>query len=196
MLSEQFGWLIVVFTVIGYYFYFKDFFYGKTRPNLVTWFIWMLAPFIGFFLQLKAGATWSTLPVFIAGFGPLLVLIVSLIKKNGYWKITTFDLFCGFISLVALLIYVLTHNSAISIIFAILSDLLAGIPTFVKSWKFPETETGILYFSGVVINVIGLLIIKNWDFTIYSFSIYIIVMNLLLMCVIYRKRLSRFFSKK
>ena len=128
MLSEQFGWLIVVFTVIGYYFYFKDFFYGKTRPNLVTWFIWMLAPFIGFFLQLKAGATWSTLPVFIAGFGPLLVLIVSLIKKNGYWKITTFDLFCGFISLVALLIYVLTHNSAISIIFAIF-QLLAVCTT-------------------------------------------------------------------
>ena len=92
MLSEQFGYLILLSTVVGYYFYFKDFFFGKTRPNLVSWFIWMLAPFIGVYFQLKAGAGISVLPVFIAGFGPLLVLIFSLFRKNGYWKITTFDL--------------------------------------------------------------------------------------------------------
>ncbi|MEK7572384.1 MAG: hypothetical protein AAB493_00810 [Patescibacteria group bacterium] len=191
MLPEQFGYLIILSTVIGYYFYFKNMFFGETRPNLVSWFIWMLAPFIGVFFQLKAGAGLSVLPVFIAGFGPLIVLVASLIVKNGYWKITKFDMFCGFLSLIALAIYILTKNLGVSILFAILSDGLAAFPTIIKSWKFPHTETGILYLSGIVNNIIGLLIIKNWIFSIYSFGVYFIIINLIIVFCIYRKKIFK-----
>jgi hypothetical protein len=192
MLPEQFGYLIIVSTVIGYYFYFKNMFFGETKPNLVSWFIWMLAPFIGVFFQLKAGAGFSVLPVFIAGFGPLLVLIVSLIKKNGYWKLTTFDIVCGLFSILALIIYIFTKNLGISILFAILSDGLAAFPTIIKSWKFPHTETGILYISGIVNNIIGLLIIKNWIFSIYSFGLYFIIVNSIIVFAIYYKKMLYF----
>jgi len=67
--------------------YIKNILYGTTRPNLVSWFIWMLAPFIGVFFQLKAGAGLSVIPVFAAGFCPFLVIVYSLYLKNGYWKI-------------------------------------------------------------------------------------------------------------
>ena len=149
----------------------------------------MLAPFIGVYFQLKAGAGISVLPVFIAGFGPLLVLIFSLFRKNGYWKITTFDLTCGLFSLLALAIYIFTHNLGVSIAFAILSDALAAVPTIVKSWKFPHTETALLYLTGVVNNIIGLLIIKNWTFSIYSFGVYFIIVNLIIVFAIYRKKM-------
>jgi hypothetical protein len=191
MFPEQFGYLIILSTIVGYFFYFRDLFFGETRPNLVSWFFWMLAPFLGVFFQLKAGAGLSVLPVFFAGLGPLIVLVVSLIKKNGYWKLTKFDLLCGFFSFLALVTYILTRNLSISIFFAILSDGLAAFPTILKSWKFPHTETGILYFSGVVNNIIGLLIIKNWIFSIYSFGIYFILVNLVIVFAIYRKKIFR-----
>ena len=191
MLPEQFIYLVIISTIVGYYFYFKDFFHGETRPNLVSWFIWMLAPFIGVFFQLKAGAGLSVLPVFIAGLGPLLVLVAFIIKKGGYWKLTTFDLICGLLSLLALVIYVLSRNLGISIVFAIVSDALAALPTIIKSWKFPETETGILYASGIINNIIGLFIIKNWVFPIYSFGIYFIIVNLILVICIYRKKIFK-----
>lgn len=189
MLSEQFGYLIIASTVVGYYFYFKDMFSGTTKPNLVSWFIWMLAPFIGFYFQLKAGATWSALATFIAGFGPLIVLIISIFKKNGYWKLTTFDFICGFFSILSLIIYILTKNLGISILFAILSDGLAAVPTIIKSWKFPHTETGILYFTGITNNILALLMIKIWSFPIYSFPIYFILVNSIIVIAIYRKNL-------
>lgn len=192
MFPEQFGYLIIISSVIGYFFYFRDFFFGETRPNLVSWFLWMLAPFLGGFFQLKAGAGLSVLPVFIAGLGPLVVLIVSLVKKNGYWKLTRFDLICGLFSLISLIIYIITKNIGISILFAILSDGLAAFPTIIKSWKFPHTETGITYFSGVVNNIIGLLVIKNWNFPIYSFGIYFIIVNLIIVFAIYRKKMLYF----
>jgi hypothetical protein len=127
----------------------------------------------------------------MAGFGPLLVVIFSIFRKNAYWKLSTFDIICGIFSILALVLYALTHNLAISIVFAILSDLLAFIPTFVKGWKFPETETSSVYISGLFNNILGLLIINNWIFTIYSFGVYLIIANIVIIVFLYRKKIFK-----
>ncbi|HEV7424027.1 MAG TPA: hypothetical protein VGO21_02435 [Candidatus Paceibacterota bacterium] len=191
MFNENIGYITVAISFACYFFYFRDVFYGKTRPNLVSWFLWMLGPFIGVFFQLKAGAGLSVLPVFMAGFGPLVVISVSLFRKNSIWKINKLDIICGILACVALVLYVFTHNLGISIIFAILSDGLAAIPTIVKSWKFPETETATVYLSGIFNNILGLLIIKNWIFSIYSFGVYFIVVNIIIVFCIYRKKILK-----
>ena|SRR3989338_8742785 len=191
MLPEQIVYLGIVANIIGYIYYFRDIFRGGTKPNLVSWFLWMLGPFIGVFFQLKAGAGLSALPVFMAGLGPLIVIIVCILRKNSIWKIGILDTICGLLALAALIFYMLTHNLGISILFAILSDLLAAIPTIVKTWKFPETETIGPYLSGVFANTLGLLIIKNWIFSIYSFSLYFILLNLTIIFCIYRKKIFK-----
>jgi hypothetical protein len=192
MLPEKIIYITILTSLAGYFFYFKDIFYGKTRPNLVSWFLWMLAPFIGVFFQIKAGAGLSVIPVFMAGFGPLVVIIVSLFRKNSIWKITGLDLFCGFLALLALVFYVFTRNLGISILFAILSDGLAFIPTYLKAWKFPETETAAIYFASIFNNTLALLIIKNWLFAIYSFNAYLIIANIILITILYRKKIFNF----
>ena len=189
MLPENIIFITVIVSLTGYFFYFKDIFFGQTRPNLVSWFLWMLGPFIGVFFQLKAGAGLSVIPVFIAGFGPLLVIIVSLFRKNAHWKITLLDVICGTLALLALIFYVFTRNLGISILFAILSDGLAAVPTLVKSWKFPETETAAVYMTGIFNNILGLLVIEKWIFPIYSFSFYLIAVNIVLVFFIYRKKI-------
>ena len=192
MLPENIIYITVLFNLIGSFFYIKDIFYGKTKPNLVSWVLWMLAPFIGVFFQIKAGAGLSVIPVFMAGFIPLIVIIVSLWHKNAYWKITKLDVFCGLLALTALVFYVLTHNLGISILFAILSDGLAAIPTLIKSWKFPETETAAVYAVSIFTNILALFIIKNWIFSIYSFNIYLILINIAIVFCIYRKKIFKF----
>jgi hypothetical protein len=196
MLPENIIYIGVVLNIIAIIWYIRNIFYSGIKPNLISWFIWGLAPLVGVFLQLKAGAGLSVLPVFMAGFGPLIIFIVCLFKKERYWKITKFDLFCGFFAILALIIYILTNNLGISIIFAILSDGLACIPTILKSWKFPETETGVVFFSGLIGNILALLIIKNWIFSIYSFSVYLILANLIILFSIYGKRIFRFLKFK
>lgn len=191
MLPEKIIIIGVVINLFACIWYVRSIIYGKTRPNLVSWFIWMLAPFVGTFLALKAGAGFSVTGIFMAGFGPFLVIIVSLIKKNAFWKIEPFDLLCGFFSLMALVLYIFTYNLAISILFAIISDGLAAIPTIIKSWKFPETESNSIYAGGIVNNILSLLIIKNWIFSIYSFNIYFVLVNLVIIFSIYRKKFFR-----
>ncbi|HTE49000.1 MAG TPA: hypothetical protein VK675_03780 [Candidatus Paceibacterota bacterium] len=191
MLPENIIYVGVVVGLISTFFYIKNIFFGTTRPNLVSWVLWLLGPFLGVFFQLRAGAGLSVLPVFMAGFGPLLVVVFSIFRKNSYWKLSTFDVICGVFSMLALVLYALTHNLAISIIFAILSDLLAFIPTYIKGWKFPESETSSVYLTGIFNNVLGLLIIKDWSFTIYSFGVYLIIANIVMVCFLYRRKIFK-----
>lgn len=194
MIPEPFIIVAVALNLLGQILYIKSVLNGHAKPNLVSWGLWMFAPFLGFFFQLKAGAGLSSLPIFMAGFGPLCVVAVALFTKNAIWKITSFDLLCGFFSVVALIIYIFTHNLEVSIIFAILSDLLAFIPTFTKSWKHPESESTSGYSWCIVSNIIGLLVIKNWSFAISSFGIYFVIVNAVEMIILLRKKIFRFKS--
>lgn len=195
MLPEKIIYIGIFINLVCSIWYLKNIISGGTRPNLISWFIWMLAPFVGTFLALKAGAGFSVSGIFMAGFGPLMVIVVSLLKKNAFWKIEKFDLICGFFSLLALVIYIITNNLGISILFAIISDGLAAIPTIKKSWRFPETETSSIYTGGIINNILSLLIIKNWVFSIYSFNIYFVLVNIIIVCCIYHKKLNKFFLK-
>lgn len=194
MFPEQIGYITIIIGLIGTVFYIKDMIKGETKPNKVTWFIWSLAPMIGAFLQFKSGGGLSAIPIFMAGFASLLVFLFSLFYKNSYWRISALDIICGVLSLTALVFWVVTKNFAISILFAILGDGLAYVPTLIKSWKFPETETSTIYFLGIVNYILGLLIIKDWHFSVYIFSIYLIIMNSITLSFLYRKKITSYFS--
>jgi hypothetical protein len=191
MLPENIIFIGIAVNLFLSVWYVVSIFRSGTKPNLISWLIWSCAPFIGFFLQLKAGAGLSSSGVFLAGFGPLLVIIFSLFRKNAFWKVQPFDLLCGFFSIMALIIFIITSNLWIAIIFAILSDLLAYIPTFIKSWKYPETENSSTYVGGIINNALALLIIKNWTFAIYSFPVYFVLANLLEVYFIYRNKIFK-----
>jgi hypothetical protein len=189
MLPEQIIFFAISLNLLGQVLYIKSIIKGHAKPNMVSWGMWMLAPFVAVFFQLKAGAGLSVLPIFMAGFGPLIIITAALITKNALWKVNSFDLFCGSFSLIALLLYVLTHNLDISILFAILSDALAFIPTFIKSWKYPESESVTGYSFCIISNIIGLLIIKDWSFAIYSFGVYLVIFNITETIILYRKKI-------
>ncbi|MBI2452851.1 MAG: hypothetical protein HYV55_01300, partial [Parcubacteria group bacterium] len=75
--------------------YIKDTIWGQTKPNRVTWFLWMLAPYIGTAAAIADGVSWAILPVFMAGFIPMCTLLASFVNKKAYWKLGTFDYACG-----------------------------------------------------------------------------------------------------
>ena len=66
-----------------------------------------------------------------------------------------------------------------AILFSIISDALAGIPTIVKAYKYPETENYQAYLFAGIAAVITLLTITQWDFAHSSFALYILAFNLI-----------------
>ena len=160
---------------------------GRTKPNRVSWLLWSIAPLVASAAAFLDGVTWAALPVFMAGFCPLLVLIASFSNKKAFWKLGTFDYLCGFFSVLALVLWALTKQPGAAIVFAIISDAFAAIPTLQKTWAHPGTESHWAYFAGLFNAITGLLVIKSWVFPEYAFLAYLVIMNSLLLFSIFGK---------
>ena len=104
MLPEYFAYICILFGFAGTFFYIRDIFRGKVKPNRVSWIFWMIAPFVGVYVGYKSGTSIPLLvSTFVGGFIPMLVLIASIFNKDSYWKTTKFDILCGVLSFVAII---------------------------------------------------------------------------------------------
>jgi hypothetical protein len=187
---QYFVILGAIVQLVGVFSYIKETIKGDTKPNRVTWLLWSIAPIIASIAAFSDGVRLSALPVFMAGFGPLLVFIASFVNKNAYWKLEKFDYLCGIFSILALVLWMITKEPIVAIIFAILSDGFAAIPTLVKSWNHPETETVDAFTTGLFNSLTSFFAIKIWNFSSLAFPIYLVIVNTLLIMAILRKKLT------
>lgn len=157
---------------------------GKTKPNRITWILWALAPLIAFAAELNEGVGLRSLMTFMVGFGPLMIVTASFVNKKSFWKLTTFDYVCGGLSVLGLLLWAITRHGNVAIIFSILADGLAAVPTVVKSYKQPQTERAYIFTAGAVSAAITLLTIDKWTLANYGFPLYVLLICTLLASLI------------
>jgi len=191
----MFKYLVIVGAVVnlfGSFWYIRETLRGENKPNKVTWLMWFIAPFIATAAAISDGAGWAVLPVFMSGFCPFLVFLASFVNPKAYWKLGFFDYLCGFFSILALVLWGITKEPSLAIIFAIISDGFAAVPTLIKCWKYPETETSSAYFTGLFNSLTSFAAIRMWGFSEYAFPVYLVIMNSLLLFSVFKKRL--FFS--
>ncbi len=184
MLNENFVLLGAFINLLGGIIYIKDTMQGKIKPNRVSWGLWAVAVLIAFSAEISQGVKILALATFITGFIPLLIFFASFVNKNAYWKITKFDLGCGSLSILALVLWQITKIGNIAILFSIFADLMAGVPTLIKSYKYPETENWIEFISSFINVSIALLTIKIWSFAYYGFPFYIFLYDLIAVILI------------
>jgi hypothetical protein len=196
MISFQ-HWLVIVSALVsisGASMYVRDTIAGRSKPNRVSWFMWALAPLIGTAAALSAHAdAWATTRTFMAGFVPLTIFIASFVNPKSYWKLTVFDLLCGAFSLLALVIWLVIDSPNGAVIFAILADCFALVPSLYKAWRYPETETGATFIAGLAAGLLALPSIPAWNIQNSAFQIYLFFANILLILAIYRKRMLTHF---
>lgn len=187
-------WLVILsicISIAGATAYIRDTLRGKTRPNRVSWSMWALAPLIGTAAAIAGGADfWGTSRIFLAGFLPLLVFLATFVNKQSYWKLNTFDVICGCFSLLAVAVWGIVDSTRIAILLAAIGDGVATLPTLFKAWKYPETETGMTYMASLISVILVLPSIPEWNIENASFQVYLLVANMALLFVIYRKRLG------
>lgn len=184
MLNSNYVILGAFLSLIGSMSYLIETIQGKVKPNKVTWFMWSVAPLIAFAAELKEGVGIQALMTFMVGFNPLLIFIASFMNKRSDWKLTRFDLLCGIFSLIGLVLWYGTKIGTIAILFSIIGDLFAGLPTFRKSFFVPETENYHIFLFGAVSAAITLLTIKVWVLAQYGFPLYILLANSILIVLI------------
>jgi len=181
-----------VISFVGDFSYIKDTLKGQTKPNRVTFLMWSIAPCIGAAASISDGVTWAALPTLMAGILPFVILLVSFYNSQANWELHWHDYFCGGISLLALVLWKVTHQPVLVVAFAIISDAFAGIPTLIKSWTHPETETPFSYASSLIAAATSFLAIPVWKFTEYAFPTYLVASNLAIyMTIIIRNTMKK-----
>src|SRR5581483_4242576 len=173
----------------GSFRYIRDTVRGTTKPNRVTYFMWAIAPLIATAAAVSRGVTWAAVPIFMSGFCPLLVFLSSFANRQGYWKLGILDYLCGVFSALALILWAISKDPTIAIVLAIASDGLAALPTLMKAWSFPETETGISYVLAFVSASTSFAAVRHWTFTECGFAIYLMILSAMLSISVYRRRL-------
>jgi len=169
--------------------YLKGTIEGTTKPNRITWLMWSVAPLIAATASLFAGARFASVPVFVSGILCLVIFFASFINPHAYWKLTTFDYLCGLFSILALALWAITSEPTIAIVFAIVSDFFASLPTLMKCWSHPETENVGTYVGGVCNAFAVFFVLTSWDIASLAYPLWIIINDGLNVLFIYRRKI-------
>jgi len=130
---------------------------------------------VGFFAQLDDGVGIQALMTLSLGLGPACIFIASFITETAYWRLTVFDIACGAVSAVAIVVWQVLDNPMLAVLLAVLADLVAGLPTAVKAYLAPRTEHPSVYRNAAINAGITLLTIDHWTAATWAFPVYIAV---------------------
>ena len=174
MLDPKFAILAGVIAVASAAGYALDTLRGRNQPNRVTWAMWTVVPMIAFAAQIGQGVGLQSVFTFAGGFGPLLVLIATFVNPEAYWRLTSFDLICGLMSLAAVVLWAITGKGLVALVLSVVADFFAAVPTITKSYRVPASESGYPFLLGVVAALITLLTITEWTLANSTFGVYVL----------------------
>jgi hypothetical protein len=173
VINENWIYLGTAIGAAGAAVYLRDTLRGTTQPNRVTWLLWAVAPLLAAAVALNGGAGLRALPTFMVGFMPLLIFLASFHNSAAVWKVRRMDYACGAVSVIGTVVWLVTRNGVLAISAAIAADFLAGVPTLMKSWTHPQTETVHSYLGALVSMIVLLLTVDHWTFDVVAFPLFV-----------------------
>lgn len=151
---------------------------GKAKPNIVSWSLWSLTALIAFAAQIYKGGGSEALVTLAIAFGPLAVIAVAVLKGAQSLTLTRLDVWCLSLAIAGIIIWIRTKDPLLALLMSIVADILASIPTVVKSYLTPQTESAAAYSLSIISMIATLLTIRQWNVMSWAFPLYILVINL------------------
>ena len=177
MLPEDFAIVGAIIGSLGGFYYLYETIVGKAQPNRITWLLWGIFPMVIFVAQRAQGVEGLSWTSFVAGFTPLLIVAASFFNKKAYWKSEPRDYYLMAAAIVGIILWAITDDPNVALLFALLADVLAGIPTLIKSYRHPQSESWIAYAISTFGFGISLLSVQTHNFENTAFVASIFIMN-------------------
>ncbi len=184
-MKEALALIATIFAILGNIPYLRDVITKRVTPHPYTWLVWTLVSGITFFGQLAKGAGVGAIPTGVAESFTLVIFLFSL--RYGFKYITKTDTYFLLSALLGLIPWVLTKDPTISVVIVVAIDLIAFIPTLRKTWRYPKTETPILYSMNVLRHVLTLFSMQAYNVATMLHSISMIVTNSIMTGMILRR---------
>lgn len=178
----------VIINLLFTFSYIKGVVKGTVQPNRISWLMWSIAPMIATVAAVSNGVGLAVIPVFMSGFTPFLIFCLSFVNKEAYWQLSLTDYVCGAVSILALLAWYFTKEPNYAIVFSLISDGFAALPTVYKSWHQPESEEVRAYIGGFILAISSFFAITDWNFSSLAFPIYLVGLNIVIILALTRKK--------
>ena len=176
--------------LFGFVPYLLDIFRGTTKPHPFTWFMWALVGSVGFFAQLAGGGgagAWAT------GAGAFMCFFVGILSlSRGEKHIVMLDWLCLAGALTGLVLWRLTDEPLLAVVFATVADALGFVPTFRKSYAKPYEETASAYALAALAFSLSIVALDTLSLTTILFPAYIILSagSLFILLMVRRRQLG------
>ena len=177
MLPEYWAIVGAIIGSVGGLYYLYDTIVGKAQPNRITWLLWGIFPMVIFVAQRVQGVASISWTSFVAGLMPLLIVAASFFNKKAYWKSEPRDYYLMAAAVIGLILWAITDNPNLALLFSLLADMLAGIPTLIKSYRHPHSESWIAYAISAFGFGISLLSVQTYNFENVAFVTYVFILN-------------------
>jgi hypothetical protein len=177
VIDARFVFLGAALSVVGALSYARDTIRGVTQPNRVSWLLWTIAPMLAFVAELRQGVGLQSVMTFAVGLAPFIVLCSSFFNPQSVWKLESFDVACGVVSGLGIVGWMVSSNDIVALVCFMAADCIAGLPTILKSWIAPESESVGIYVAGALNALITLATVKVWATAEVAFPIQIALLT-------------------
>lgn len=153
------------------------------QPNPVSWLLWGLTPLTAFVALVQDGVTPQAWVVLTLGVSPLLVFAVSVTRKTR-WRVSRCDALCGGSAATGIVLWQITSNPGLALLFSIVADILASIPTLTKACEAPRSERSLPYLVSMASMVVILSTMSDPQLVDYAFPLYMLSINTAIFSVV------------
>ncbi len=165
-----------ILSVVAVMPYLKDMLRGETRPNVISFTLWTILGTITLLAQIKAGWSLSIVVVTMTTLNALMITLLALFGY-GYRKFGNVERYSLIFAVAAIIGWQLTSNPLVAIAFSILADVCALIPTLVKTYHAPESESTASWAIITTAYILGVLSTNRIDFANLAMPLYLTCMG-------------------
>lgn len=181
--------IAAIVAVCGNIPYIRDAYRKRVTPHPYTWLVWSIVSGITLFGQIVKGAGIGALPTAVAEAFTIGIFIFSL--RYGFKNVIKTDNYFLAAALLGLVPWLITRDPTISVVIAVVIDLVAFTPTIRKTWVRPASETPILYGANVLRHVLTLLSLQSYNIATTLHSIAMITTNSTMTSIILFKKVKK-----
>lgn len=179
-----FGILSSAFILIGGFPYLKDIHQKNAHPHILSWIGWSFITALGAFAMLADGSTWAVAILFANTLLCLIVASYSIIRKVGVWSTSKLDIVFFGLGIVGLILWKTLDLPVLALICAIAADFAFGLPTIIKAYKDPKSETPFVWVTATISGLLSLLAIQSFAFHEVAYPLYLFMYDTTVLLII------------
>lgn len=169
-MTQFFGILSAAIFLLADIPYLRNVLRGTIKPHRTTWLLAGFLNTVNIFNQIAAGAT-TSLPFFV-----VVGVLTSAIGIASIWKgtggLSRSDIICAGIALLGVIAWLVFRTPTVSIVANIIAASASLVPTFIKSYRHPHTETHLTWLLGMLSTVCTVLAVGRLDWALIILPIH------------------------